>query len=141
MNKSKLLADLRRDEGLRLTPYKDTVGVLTIGYGRNLDYVGISEAEADVMLENDLRRTITDCDRLFPWWRDMPEPAKRALANMCFNLGAGRLSSFKVMLAALKRGDYSGAATAALDSKWAKQVGQRANRVAELYKQAAVSAS
>ena len=65
----------------------------------------------------------------------MPEPAQRALANMAFNLGVPRLSQFKNMLSALEKGDYNVAAKEALDSNWAKQVGDRANRIAKVFRE------
>lgn len=126
--------DLKRDEGLRLKPYRDTVGKLTIGYGRNLDDVGITEDEAEYMLEGDIEHVLEQLDRTLPWWNDLNESRKRALVNMAFNLGIGGLLKFKKMLAALKAGDYEHAAVEALDSRWAKQVGQRADRIAELLK-------
>ena len=130
-----ILADLKRDESLRLKPYKDTVGKLTIGYGRNLDDRGISGHEAVVLLENDFLDALTETTVQFPWSRDLPVPQRRALVNMCFNLGLTRLSGFVKMLAALRTGDGKLAATEALDSKWAGQVGDRAERIATLYRE------
>ena len=129
-----ILADLKRDEGLRLKPYKDTVGKLTIGYGRNLDDRGISGHEAVVLLENDFLDALIETVRQFPWSRGLPVPQRRALVNMCFNLGLRRLSGFVKMLAALEAGDGELAAAEALDSKWAGQVGDRAERIAALYR-------
>lgn len=126
--------DLKRDEGLRLKPYLDTVGKTTIGYGRNLDDVGISEPEAAILLDHDIRRSLAYLDRALPWWRGLPAPSQRGLTNMAFNLGP-RLLSFKLMLAALLAGDGSRAADEALDSKWAGQVGkERSERIAALYR-------
>lgn len=139
VNVAKLKADLVRDEGLRLKPYKDTVGKTTIGVGRNLDDIGISEREAMALLDGDLEWVTSDLDRNAPWWRRMPEPAQRALANMTFNLGWSRLSGFRNMLLALQEGAYDTAAEQALDSKWAKQVGARADRIAALYRDAGKS--
>ena len=141
MDIAKLKSDLELDEGLRLHPYEDTVGKLTIGIGRNLDDVGISEEEARHMLGNDIKWVVEELDRTMPWWRTMPEPAQRALANMAFNLGLTRLRRFKNMLTALQAGDYRKAADEALDSLWAKQVKGRADRIAALYREAAVNAS
>lgn len=132
-----LTEDLILDEGLRLKPYKDTVGKVTIGVGRNLDDVGITEYEARYLLENDIGVAMSELDREISWWRGLPEPAQRALVNMCFNLGWPRLSKFKGMLWALKDGDYPSAAEEALDSRWAAQVGQRAHRIADLYRECA----
>ena len=136
VNVEKLAADLMRDEGLRLKPYRDTVGKLTIGVGRNLDDVGITEAEALVLLQNDAQRARRDCRQAFdPWWDNMTERRKRALANMCFNLGLPRLMGFQKMLACLAAGDYDKAADEALDSQWATQVGDRAQRIATAFRE------
>ena len=123
-------ADLRRDEGLRLKPYRDSVGKLTIGIGRNLDDAGITEAEADQLLGNDIARAVADLDRALPWWRRLSPMRRRALLNMAFNLGLPRLLGFKGMLADLERGDFEGAAREAIDSRWARQTGARAQRIA-----------
>lgn len=137
MDVDKLKSDLRRDEGVRLKPYRDTVGKLTIGIGRNLDDMGISDDEAMAMLENDVSRIVQELDFRLPWWRDMPEPGQRALANMAFNLGVPRMLQFRMMIAALEAEDYTAAATEATDSKWAEQVGDRAKRIAALFMECA----
>lgn len=129
---SELTADLKRDEGLRLKPYRDTVGKLTVGIGRNLDDVGISEAEAEYLLQQDIDRTMAEMDRLMPWWRGLDDTRKRVLINMGFNLGVPGLMKFKNTLAAVKEGRYADAADGMLASKWAKQVGDRAIRLADL---------
>jgi len=134
MDMTQIIDDLTLDEGLRLKPYRDTVGKLTIGVGRNLDDVGITENEARYLLENDIGVAMAELDREAPWWRDLPEPAQRALVNMCFNLGWPRLSKFRNMLGALRNGVYGAAANEALDSRWAAQVGDRARRIADLYR-------
>ncbi len=131
-----ITSDLKRDEGLRLKPYCDSVGKLTVGWGRNLDDVGISEIEAEFLLDHDIRRAFTDLDRTLPWWRGLPAPWQRGLINMTFNLGLPRLRGFKKMLAALEAGDGERAAIEALDSKWAGQVGDRAQPIAALYRSA-----
>lgn len=119
------------DEGMRLKPYRDTVGKLTIGVGRNLDDNGISEDEALVMLKNDIDQAFDELSQ-FDWFNSLKPVKQDALVNMCFNLGLPRLLSFKRMIAALEAGDYQTAADEALDSKWAVQVGERANRIAEV---------
>lgn len=132
MNRDKLISDLVRDEGLRTDIYVDTVGKLTIGCGRNLTDNGILKQEAMLMLGNDIDNVEAELDHRVPWWRGMPVDAQLALANMCFNLGWPRLSKFKNMLRHLEDGLYDSAADEALDSKWSKQVGDRARRVSEL---------
>ena len=130
-----LVGELMLDEGVRLKPYKDTVGKMTIGIGRNLDDVGITEAEARYLLANDIAVAKHELDRVVPWWGEMSDARQRALLNMAFNLGMPRLRQFRMMLAALESGDWEAAATEALDSTWATQVGARAQRVARMFKE------
>lgn len=129
---AKLRADLIRDEGRRSHPYRCTAGKLTIGIGHNLDDAGISAAAIDLLYAEDEAACVADLDRALPWWRGLSEARQRALLNMRFNLGLSRMLGFKQMLAALQQGDYQAAAAQALDSAWAKQVGDRARRIAAL---------
>lgn len=135
MDRIAIAAELRRDEGVRLKPYRCSAGRLSIGVGRNLDDVGISAAEAELLLDNDIARAATDLDRALPWWRGLSEGRQRALVNMAFNLGLPRLLGFSAMLAALRAGDYARAAAEALNSRWAGQVGARAARVAAMIRE------
>ncbi|MDZ5648937.1 glycoside hydrolase family protein [Nitrospirillum sp. BR 11828] len=129
-----LAADLRRDEGVRLKPYTDTVGKLTIGVGRNLSDVGLSVSEVDDLLAHDIDRVMADLDHSMPWWRTLSEARQRALANMAFNMGVSTLMTFRTTLAHLQAGRFEQAADAALASRWASQVGGRAQRIAALIK-------
>jgi lysozyme len=126
-----LKAHLREAEGFRSLPYRDTVGVLTIGYGRNLDHVGITRAEAEVLLENDVDTAILACVKAFPWFVELDPVRARVVANMMFNMGPKTLSGFKRTLDAIARKDYENAAIYMLQSKWASQVGNRAVRLAK----------
>ncbi len=130
-----IMADLKRDEGLRLKPYRCSAGRLTIGYGRNLDDVGITHGEAEILLEHDIRRSLAALDRALPWWRTLSGDQQRGLINMCFQLGIGGLRKFEKMLAALKDSNYNKAADEALDSLYAKQTPERAKRVAKLFRE------
>lgn len=130
---SDITADLIRDEGLFLKPYIDTAGKTTIGVGRNLSDRGISKAEALNLLAADIAIASSDLDQALPWWRSLDADRQRGLLNMAFNLGVTRLLEFKKMIAALMKNDYATAAQEALDSEWAKQVGERAQRVAALF--------
>lgn len=135
MNFPQIITDLKRDEGVVLHAYQDSMSFWTIGIGRLIDQRkggGISEKEAVMLLTHDLERITADLDTRIPWWAHQPEPVQRALVNMAFNLGVPGLMGFKGMLAALQARNYVEAAKAALDSKWAKQVGDRARRVADL---------
>jgi lysozyme len=124
--------DLIADEKLVLTPYRDSVGKLTIGVGHNLDDNGVSTATAMFILDEDIARAVADLDRAFPWVVDLDDVRQRVLINMSFNLGISRLSQFKKMFAALELRQYTIAAVEMLDSTWAKQVGTRADRLAEM---------
>ncbi len=128
----RLIKLLITHEGLRLKPYRDTVGKLTIGVGRNLDDVGITEEEALYLLKNDIRRTINFLSAVLPFWYRLSETRKIALIDMCFNLGGRRFMGFRKMRRALEEGDYERAAEEMLDSKWAGQVGRRAEELAEM---------
>ncbi len=122
---------IKQHEGLRLKPYQCTAGKLTIGYGRNLDDVGISEAEAEYLLEQDMKASIVQASN-FPFFIGLNDYRKAVIVDMIFNLGLTRFNQFKRMLNALQRHDYQQAATEMLDSRWAVQVGKRADRLAEI---------
>ena len=129
------IEQLKEDEGLRLLPYRCTAGKLTIGYGRNIEDNGIFLDEAVFMLERDselARRDLIDIfnlrfgDKLYDYNRF------NALTNMMYNLGKPRFLGFKKMIAAIKIQDWKTAADEMIDSKWAKQVGDRAVRLAAI---------
>jgi lysozyme len=123
---------LIRHEGIRLKPYTDTVGKLTIGVGRNLDDVGITYNEAMEMLQNDISRVLNDCLHAFPWFADLTSTRQAVVIDMCFNLGLTRLQKFTKFLQAVELGDYDTAADEMLNSLWAKQVKNRALEMANL---------
>lgn len=130
MNRDRLKKALVRHEGLRLKPYTCTANKLTIGVGRNIQDNGISEAEAMLLLENDIDAIVRDLNRALPWWQQLDEARREVLANMVFNMGIGTVLTFKNTLAAVQAGDYKKAATLMLQSKWATQVGNRAKELA-----------
>lgn len=123
---------LKEDEGLRLKPYRDSVGKLTIGYGRNLEDNGITQWEADVMLANDLGITMQEAYSAFPWFRYLDEVRQDVVLSMLFNMGMPRLTKFKKMLSAIADRNYELAAAEMLNSKWASQVGRRAQKLASM---------
>lgn len=135
MNIVELERELTLDEGKRNRVYIDSVGIETIGVGRNLQDRGLSDDEIAYLLKNDISSVCADLDRELPWWRQMTDARMRALANMCFNLGINRLLGFKNTLAAMKAGDYLVAAAGMRSSKWASQVGARAERLAKMMEQ------
>lgn len=122
---------LRRDEGLRLFPYNDSVGKLTIGVGRNLTDRGISNDEATILLQNDVTAVKSQLDSQLPWFSNLNDARQGVLINVGFNIGFAGLLGFHNTLTLLEAGDYAGASAELLKSKWATQVGARATRLAE----------
>lgn len=122
---------LTADEGLRLRPYVDSVGKITIGVGRNLSDTGISKSEADLLLTNDIDRAVADCAS-FPWFSALDPVRQVVLVSLRFNMGPSRLRGFRQMLAAIEKKDYSAAADQLQASKWFTQVGQRGPRLVSM---------
>jgi lysozyme len=122
---------LVRDEGVRLTAYRDTVGKLTIGIGHNLDDKPISKRAALAILEDDIEDARQALYQKLPWTVNLDEARRGVLINMEFNMGIGGLLGFKNTLAMIQSGEYESAARAMLESHWAQQVGARATRLAE----------
>ena len=133
-NMGVLIKELTRDEGMRKKPYHCTADKLTIGIGRNLDDVGISEEEAQFLLKNDIKRAVEDAKK-FVWYDDLSPARKRVIINMLFNIGLGRFKQFKKTIQYISVGDYSSAAVEMLDSRWANQVGVRAKRLSKMMKE------
>ena len=125
-----LLDQLKRDEGLRLEPYRDSEGLLTIGYGHCLDRKGISKSVAEEMLKDDVNDSEIIRRAMFPWTEQLSEVRRAVFTNLIFNMGGYGLRSFKKFLAAGEHEQWETAAAELLDSKYAKQVGERAQRLA-----------
>lgn len=140
MNRDQLVERLIKHEGLRLKPYRDSVGKLTIGIGRNLDDVGISAGEARVLCIDDIMNAEAMLDGGIPWWRDLDEVRKQVLAEMAFNMGWTTLSKFSKMLNAAHNRKWDDAANEMLASKWASQVGERADTLAKAMRTGAFDA-
>lgn len=127
----KLIDQLKSHEGLRLKPYKCTSGKLSIGVGRNLEDIGISEKEAEMLLLHDIEEAERQLTAHFPWTQDLDEVRLAALINFTFNVGIGTVSKFVNAMALLKEGNFDMASEEFLQSRWANQVGQRAIDVTE----------
>ncbi|ASU03425.1 lysozyme [Pseudoalteromonas phage SL25] len=131
MNKTKLAEQLKKHEGLKLKPYTDTVGKLTLGIGRNLEDKGITEQEALFMLNNDVDYFYKKITKELPWIKNLDDARQNVLVNMAFNLGVNGLLSFKNMLNAVATCRFLLASEEMLNSKWARQVGNRAVELSE----------
>lgn len=141
MNQALLIAELRRDEGVRYRPYLDTATPprRTVGVGHNMDakplpsgwVFPLSDAQVNQLLASDLQAVYSGLDAKLPWWRTLDEVRQRVIANMAFNLGVGGLLGFPNTLAVMRAGNYASAAAHMKASAWYKQVGQRAVRLCQ----------
>ena len=150
-DKDLLMQKLVAHEGMRLDVYKDTLGINTIGIGRNLDdrgitkdeldwmdypsieYVysdGITEADAIYLAQNDVQIVEEELLRAHPRVDRLDAVRQLVLVDMAFNLGVPRLCKFKKMWAAVEAEDFPTAAKEMLDSRWANQVKSRATKLA-----------
>lgn len=127
-----LVEMLKRHEGFRSKPYHCSAGKLTIGFGRNLDDVGISKQEATYLLLQDIEQASKDVKSLFPDFDRFTINRQNALINMVFNLGINRFKLFKNTIKAIKRDDWTSAAKHAKQSRWHNQVGRRAIEIEDL---------
>jgi lysozyme len=133
-----LIDALKRDEGLRLEVYEDSVGIRTAGYGHNLEAHGIDWPlgtpvpldTANAWLLQDAANASAYVDSHLPWAKDLDTARHDVLVNMAFNLGA-KILGFHRTLTFLEDQKWDAAAEAMLDSLWARQVGARATRLAE----------
>ncbi|KKM89778.1 hypothetical protein LCGC14_1245310 [marine sediment metagenome] len=123
-----------RHEGLRLKPYLDSVGKLTIGVGRNLDDMGISKEEAMFLLRNDLKRVMTEARGSLPFYDELSIVRQDVILDMVFNLGITRFLGFKKMIRALKKENYKEASVEMKKSKWYQQVPNRAKELIKMMK-------
>lgn len=118
-------------EGLELKPYRCTAEKLTIGVGRNIEDRGITEDEARYLLKNDIKIVEDELLEKKPVVAGLDSVRQRVLVDMGFNLGIPTLLKFQNMWAAIEEEDFQTAADEAMDSRWAKQVGRRAERLCQ----------
>jgi lysozyme len=126
--------DLERDEGWRATPYRDSRGLLTVGHGFLIEpgqATPMPRAVGDLWLDVLIAERAAALDAEIPWWRDLDTVRQRVLLNMAYQLGVAGLLRFRNTLAAVRSGNYTGAALGMLDSLWARQTPARARRLAE----------
>jgi lysozyme len=135
----RLREELKIDEGCKYEIYLDHLGLPTFGIGhlvteRDPEYqkeVGtvVDEIRVNEVFEQDIQVTVDECKILFVDWTNLPEEVKLITANMMFNMGRPRLSKFKKMIQAIKDSDWLEAGNQMQDSRWYKQVTNRADRL------------
>lgn len=123
---------IKEHEGCRLKPYKCTAGKLTIGWGRNIEDVGISQQEADYLFDNDLKKVQDELLAKIPWFTTLNEVRQAVLLDMAFNLGVNGLLKWVITLGNVAKGHYKQASIDMLNSKWAKQVPNRAKKLSAM---------
>jgi len=152
-NREEFVKIVAKHEGVVLKPYKDSLGISTIGIGRNLEDRGITdgelmhmnrdledvisngltEEEAYYLAKNNIHELEDELDRAIPWWRQLDDARQRALINLSYNVGTTTLLKFKKTLQYLEDGSYEEAAKEVLDSRWADQVGRRAIFISNVF--------
>jgi len=139
MNLEQLRLEIEADEGVKYEVYLDHLGLPTCGIGHLVvegdeEYgaeVGtpVSEERVAELFESDVQVTIDECERLYSGFSELPEEVQHILANMMFNMGRPRLSGFKKFNAAVEAGEWQEASEEMIDSRWYRQVTNRAERL------------
>ena len=139
MDIDKLREEIAYDEGSVNKIYLDHLGLPTFGIGHLVldsdpEYgyeVGtpVSEDRCNSAFDSDVQTVLSDCERLYPDFNDLPEEVQLIVANMMFNMGRPRLSKFKGMKRGVDSKDWNGAADEMVDSQWYRQVTKRADRL------------
>jgi len=131
----RLIKMLKRHEGVKSHAYKCSAGKVTVGVGRNIDEnggIGLTDSEIDMLLANDIKRVDQELTDRFSWYRNLDSVRREAMIDIAFNLGITKLLGFKKALAAMESGDYYWASTEFNASRWAEQVGYRAEELCDM---------
>jgi len=144
MDINKLREQLKIDEGVKYEVYDDHLGYKTFGIGHLVKTTDeeyglpcgapVSEKRVNSVFDKDVETYIDESKKVFGNLEDMPQEAQQVIVNMCFNMGAPRLSQFKKFIKAIHDEDWKTASVEMLDSRWASQVGIRANRLSDRIK-------
>lgn len=127
-----LKALLVKHEGKKNKIYYDTKGIATIGVGRNLEAVGLSDDEVMYLLANDIKRIVNDCVHEFPWFSELSEVRQYVVIDMVFNCGMAGFKGFKRFIAAVLQEEWARAAAEIIDSDIAPL---RAGELATLFRE------
>ncbi len=142
MNIDKLREQLKIDEGVKYEIYRDHLGYLTFGIGhliteKDPEYgqpikTEVSADRVNEVFNADVQLYINETKKVFPDLESKPDSIQLVLVNMCFNLGAPRLQKFRKFITAINDEQWAEAAVEMMDSRWARQVGPRAERLRDV---------
>ncbi|HEY9815588.1 MAG TPA: hypothetical protein V6D20_07295 [Candidatus Obscuribacterales bacterium] len=122
---------IEKHEGRRSLAYEDSLGIITVGVGRNLESKGLSNNEIDILLVNDIIECFDDLSN-FKWFANATEQQQAALLDWRFQLGGAGIRAFKNTIRYLETGDYNQAGIEMLDSRWAHQTPTRAHEISRM---------
>ena len=139
MNTEQLRDTLKIDEGVKYEIYNDHLGYPTFGIGHLIvesdnEYgqpvgTGIHVDRVNEAFDKDVSVMVDEAKKIFSDFDNLPEEAQQVIVNMTFNMGRPRLSKFKKFIAGVEASDWEKAAVEMMDSRWATQVGARAERL------------
>jgi lysozyme len=142
----RIYKELSQEEGVRYLPYKDTVGIWTVGLGHNMQAMPVANIihrpfgngdkltpdESAMLFRRDLTNVFNDLDKRLPWWRDNDAARQYVLISLCFNLGIAGLIQFKNTLAAYQSKNWTKVVSGLKQSKWYKQVAARGPKLCNI---------
>lgn len=141
MDLEQLREEIAIDEGIKYEIYLDHLGLPTFGIGHLVidsdpefgEPVGtpVSEERVNECFDKDVEVVLEECRILYDDFDDLPEEAQLIIANMMFNMGRPRLSKFKGMKRGVDARDWNAAADEMVDSRWYRQVTNRADRLVQ----------
>ena len=146
---SKLIDQIKKDEGFKENVYFCTRGFPTVGYGYNLTanvlklselelqearHKGVSERKAFLWLNRTIEGIEQQLNDKIDFFKKLDESRQDVLIAMAYQQGVDGVMKYKNTLLAMRHGDYELAAINMLNSKWARQTPARAKRLAEQMK-------
>jgi len=129
---SHLLEAVKLSEGFRDKVYKDTLGIDTIGYGFAIKDLVLDKDIAETILRRKLDSLIERVNKRFAFVKDLPEAGQDVIYEMCYQMGVSGVSKFKKTLLYLENKEFRMASKEMLDSRWARQTPNRANRLSDI---------
>ena len=127
-----LLRAIKLSEGFRDRVYKDSLGIDTIGYGFAIKDLVLDEDISEMILRRKLDNLIDRANKRFKFLKNLPQEAQDVVYEMCYQLGVTGVSKFKKTLLYLENKEFRMVSKEMLDSKWARQTPNRANKLSDI---------